>query len=133
MKDFLKAYTRYAQFGGRSDRKEFWYYVLFYVIVSAILSMLDVMLFGGAYHYTADGWDVSYDRGILSGIFWLVSIVPWIAVQVRRLHDTNKSGWLVLLWWIPIIGWILLLIWYCQKGDPAPNAHGEPPEGSVAA
>jgi len=130
MKDFLKPYARFAQFEGRSDRKEFWQYVLFYVIAMCILSMLDNMLFGGAYHYTDDGWDISYDRGILGGIFWLVSLVPWIALQIRRLHDTNKTGWLVLFWWIPIIGWILLLIWYCAKGDPVSNAYGEPPEGS---
>lgn len=131
MEDFIKPYRRYAQFEGRSDRKEFWYYVIFYVVVSCILSALDGLLFGGHYTIVSDqGWQVTYDRDVLAGLFNLVSLIPWIALQVRRLHDTNKSGWLVLFWWIPIIGWLLLLIWYCEKGDAASNAHGEAPEGS---
>ncbi len=134
MEDFIKPYRRYAQFEGRSDRKEFWYYVIFYVVVSCILSVLDGLLFGGNYTIVSDqGWRMSYDRDVLGGLFNLVSLIPWIALQVRRLHDTNKSGWLVLFWWIPIIGWLLLLIWYCEKGDAASNVHGEAPEGSRLA
>lgn len=128
--DFLAAYKRYAQFEGRSDRKEFWYFVLFYVIVSAILSVIDSMLFGHTTTVTDSGFSMTSNFTPLSGIFGLASLIPGIAVSVRRLHDINKSGWFYLFWFIPLIGWIFLLIWYCKKGDPVANTHGEPPVGS---
>lgn len=132
MNDFIKPYLKYAQFTGRSDRKEFWYFCLFYILVSAILSVIDGVAFGGGVHgVIGQGFDYS-SSGPLATIFGIASFIPGIAVSVRRLHDTNRSGWLYLLWLIPIIGWILLLIWYCQKGQPTANAHGEPPEGSRA-
>lgn len=135
MKDFLKAYTRYAQFEGRSDRKEFWYYVLFYLIAGAVLSVLDSLFFGHTTTVTGEDFYMQSRMSFqpLSAIFGLVSLIPSISVSVRRLHDTGKSGWLYLLWLVPIIGWILLLIWYCEKGDANANAHGEPPEGSRLA
>jgi uncharacterized membrane protein YhaH (DUF805 family) len=137
--DFVVAYRRYAEFEGRSDRKEFWYYVLFYVIVSAILSVLDQTFFGGSMFYR-DGligngygnWSVDTD-GPLVSIFSLASLIPTISVSVRRLHDINKSGWFFLFWFIPIVGWIFLLIWYCLKGEPVSNRFGEPPVGSQQA
>jgi len=130
MNDFLVAYRRYAQFEGRSDRKEFWYYVLFYVIVSAILSVIDNVLFGGrTFEASGTNWSAHAD-GPLTSIFGLASLIPSISVSVRRLHDIAKSGWWVLLWFIPLVGWIFLLIWYCKKGDPVANAYGEPPVGS---
>jgi len=122
--DFIQAYRKYAQFTGRSDRKEFWYYVLFYLIVSAILSVVDGTFFGGA--IGRDGTSITP----LTSVFGLVSLIPGIAVSVRRLHDTGRSGWWYLLWFIPLIGWIVLLIWYCQKGHAEPNGYGDAPEGS---
>lgn len=149
MKDFLKAYTRYAQFEGRSDRKEFWYYVIFYLVVSGILSIIDETVFGGrtlgwsGHYWGNDAWDWTWhsgwvggwnwsihDDGPLTSIFSLISLIPSISVSVRRLHDTNRSGWHFLFWLLPIVGWIFLLIWYSQKGDPVSNAYGEPPVGS---
>jgi uncharacterized membrane protein YhaH (DUF805 family) len=130
MKDFVKAFTRYAEFTGRSDRKEFWYYVLFVVIVGCILSVLDAMLFGHTTTIQSENYYATWSFKPLSGLFSLICFIPNISVSVRRLHDTGKSGWLYLLWFVPIIGWILLLIWYCEKGDAASNAHGNPPEGS---
>jgi uncharacterized membrane protein YhaH (DUF805 family) len=124
MNDFIQPYLKYAQFTGRSDRKEFWYYVLFYLIVSAILSVIDGTIFPSA--IGADGMSIDP----LTSIFGLISLIPGIAVSVRRLHDTGRSGWWYLLWFIPLIGWIFLLIWYCQKGHPEQNAYGDAPEGS---
>jgi len=149
MKDFLKAYTRYAEFEGRSDRKEFWYYVIFYLVVSGILSIIDETLFGGGMigiggpgwaqsHWDGGGlwqwgwgwnWGI-HDKGPLTSIFSLISLIPSISVSVRRLHDTNRSGWHFLFWLLPVVGWIFLLIWYSRKGDPVSNAYGEPPVGS---
>jgi uncharacterized membrane protein YhaH (DUF805 family) len=127
MENFIIPYKRFADFGGRSDRKEFWYYVLFYVIVSAILSVIDSTFFAGA--IGSDGTSIDP----LTTIFGLLSLIPNISVSVRRLHDTGRSGWLFLLWFIPLVGWLLLLIWYCQKGNPEPNPYGEAPEGTRSA
>jgi uncharacterized membrane protein YhaH (DUF805 family) len=134
MNDFVVAYRRYAEFEGRSDRKEFWYFVLFYLIVSAILSVIDNMVFDTWAVYPDFGYYYGVrwgnDEGPLTAIFRLASLIPVISVSVRRLHDINKSGWFFLFWFIPIVGWIFLLIWYCRKGDPISNRFGEPPVGS---
>ncbi len=124
MNDFIIPYRRYVDFEGRSSRKEFWYFVLFYLIVSAVLTILDRTFFSSA--LGTDGSVIDP----LTSIFGIVSLIPNISVSVRRLHDTGRSGWWVLLWLIPLVGWIPLLIWYCQKGHPVANAFGEAPEGS---
>lgn len=124
MKDFIIPYHRYVDFAGRSDRREFWYFVLFYLIVSAVLSVIDMTLFPNV--MGQDGAALQP----LASIFGLVSLIPNISVSVRRLHDTGRSGWWILLWFIPLLGWIPLLIWYCQKGHPEANAYGEAPSGS---
>lgn len=132
MNDFIKPYFKYAQFTGRADRKEFWYFVLFYLIVSAVLTVLDGMLFGGGQVASGAGMLGYSTSGPLAAIFGIGSLIPSLAVAVRRLHDTGKSGWFLLLWLIPVIGWIILIVFYAQKGQPEANAHGEPPEGSRA-
>lgn len=114
MQDFLNAYRQYAQFEGRTGRKGFWYFILFYVVACGVLAIADTVIFG------AGGLQP------LSGIFGLISLVPSIAIAVRRLHDTNRSGWFVLIGLIPLVGIILLIIWYCQKSDEAANKFGEP-------
>ena len=71
--------------------------------------------------------------GPLTGIFVLGSFIPMLAVAIRRLHDTGKTGWWVLLGLIPLIGTIILIVFYAQKGQPEANDYGEPLEGSRAA
>ena len=127
MNDFILAYKKYAQFQGRSGRKEFWYFVLFYIIVSAILSVIDGLVFGGAGGAMSSGGFTAQSYSPLSSVFGLASLIPGIAVSVRRLHDTGRSGFWYFLWLLPIIGWIILLIWYCQKSQPDTNAYGAPP------
>jgi uncharacterized membrane protein YhaH (DUF805 family) len=133
MNDFIKPYLKYAQFNGRADRKEFWYFVLFYIVVMAILSILDGMLFGGAQTYSGDNGLSYSSSGPLAAVFGIGSFIPFLAAAVRRLHDTGKSGWWVLLGLIPIIGTIILIVFYAQKGQAETNAHGEPPLGSRLA
>ena len=133
MNDFIQPYKKYAQFTGRADRKEFWYFVLFYFVVCAILSVLDGMLFGtGRAQFGNGGFDVS-SSGPLAAIFAIGSIIPMLAVAIRRLHDTGKTGWWILIGLIPLVGTILLIAFYAQKGQPEANAHGEPPAGTLAA
>jgi uncharacterized membrane protein YhaH (DUF805 family) len=99
-------FTKYADFKGCATRPEFWWWVLFTFVASALLQT------------------VSRD---LSGLFSIGTLVPSIAVGARRLHDTDRSGWLQLLWLIPIVGWILLIIWCAQEGKP--NRYGAAPSG----
>ena len=88
-------FTKYADFKGCAKRSEFWWWVLFYFVVSIVLGFISQAL---------------------AGIFSLATLVPYIAVTARRLHDTDRSGWLQLLALIPIIGWIILIIWCAQEG-----------------
>lgn len=108
----------YANFKGRARRKEFWYFALVNMIIGLILKFADNML-----GTTTDG------EGILGAIYSLIVLVPSIAVGVRRLHDVGKSGWFWLLWFIPIIGWIILLVWNCTDSEPGENQWGKNPKG----
>ncbi|HEX7381690.1 MAG TPA: DUF805 domain-containing protein, partial [Nevskiaceae bacterium] len=88
MKWFMLALRRYAQFSGRSQRAEYWYFVLFYVVIYAVLRIVD----GGV-----GSLGSGHSMGVLAGLFVLATFIPSWAVCVRRLHDTNRSGWWVLI------------------------------------
>jgi uncharacterized membrane protein YhaH (DUF805 family) len=98
--------NNYATFTGRAGRAEFWWFVLFNFLVTMAASVI---------------W---HRLGNLAG---LALLLPLIAVGTRRLHDTGKSGWFQLLWFVPVIGFILLVIWMAQAADAAPNEYGPPP------
>jgi uncharacterized membrane protein YhaH (DUF805 family) len=112
-------FQNYVGFSGRAARSEFWFWVLFAVLVSIATQVLDGILFGQQF-------------GILSGIGALALFLPGLAVSVRRLHDRDKSGWFVLLYFIPLIGFIILLIWYCMRGTIGANRFGPDPLQSAA-
>jgi len=95
-------FTKYADFTGRAKRAEYWWFVLFMVLVSLLL------------HFVVGS-------GLLRGLFSLATIIPYWAVGARRLHDTDRSGWWQLLVFVPIIGWIFLLIWKIQDSDEGTN------------
>ncbi|MDB9865789.1 DUF805 domain-containing protein [Candidatus Thioglobus sp.] len=108
---FLQPYKKYAVFSGRASRKEFWFFHLFYIIGFIVLMSIQGMF---------DGAGVS--------LFWiLVNIIPQTAVGVRRLHDTNKSGWMYLFILIPF-GNLLLLVFFCFKSDQEDNRFGPNPQ-----
>ena len=114
-KAFIK---NYANFDGRARRSEYWYFVLFNFIISisAWIFSLIFILFGGF---------------LLWPFIWLFSIatfIPSLAAQVRRLHDTGKSGWMILLALIPLVGPIMLLVFYCTEGDQGDNEYGPDPK-----
>ena len=115
--DVLK---QYAVFSGRAQRPEFWWFVLFNVIISAVLTLIDRML----------GATIGANIGILSSIYSLAVLIPSIAVAVRRLHDTGRSGWWLLIGLVPIIGWIALIIFYVQDSEPGDNQFGPNPKGA---
>ena len=118
---YLQALKKYADFSGRARRREYWFFVLFNIIISVVLSVCDVVL--GTYSAAAS-------VGILSGIYTLAVLIPGIAVTVRRLHDTGRSGWWLLIALVPIVGWIVLLIFMLIDSQPAPNAYGPSPKAA---
>lgn len=90
-------FAKYADFSGCAPRPEFWWWFLFTVIASLALQVV-------SYH--------------LSGAFNIATLLPSVAVGTRRLHDTDRSGWWQLLYFLPLIGWIVLFVFWAQAGQP---------------
>jgi len=109
--------SKYATFSGRASRSEYWWFVLFSVLVSFGTQFLDIFL--GLF--------------LLNLIASLALLLPSLAVGVRRLHDTDRSGWWLLLLLIPVIGWIVVLVFNCMRGTVGPNRFGEDPLPAPAA
>jgi uncharacterized membrane protein YhaH (DUF805 family) len=109
--------VKYADFTGRARRAEYWWFALMNFIVITAIAIVSLILYS-----------VSDTLGVLGivvyGVYVLAVIVPGLAVAVRRLHDTSKSGWMLLVGFIPLVGGILLLVFYFTDGDPGPNQHG---------
>ena len=131
----LMPLRRYADFTGRSRRKEYWMYVLFLIIVFIVLGMLDSALgLGGSSSSSMStsgeriGGAASMHGGVLTIIAWLATLVPSIAVGIRRLHDTDRSGWWLLIALIPLIGGIVLLVFTVLEGTRGPNRFGPDPK-----
>ena len=120
---YLQALKKYAVFSGRSRRMEYWYFVLFNIIVSIVLGVIDGLL----------GTSGSYaGAGLLSGIYGLAVLIPSLAVTVRRLHDTDRTGWWILIALVPLIGVIVLLVFALLEGTPGNNQYGPNPKGATA-
>lgn len=109
---------RYADFQGRSARPEYWWYFLFNCLVNIAVSIV--------------GQASETLGSILGFVVLLALIVPGIAVGIRRLHDLDRTGWWLLLGLIPVIGTIILLVWFCMRGTDGDNRFGPDPLGSVA-
>lgn len=120
---FLMGLRRYADFSGRSRRSEYWYFVLFVVLIEIALSIVDRML--GLYNSEGGyGW--------LSGLFVLAIFIPHLAVGARRLHDTGRTGWWLLIGLVPLIGAIVLIYFFVLDSQPGTNAWGPNPKGDAA-
>lgn len=116
----FQALKRYADFTGRSDRPEYWLFFLFVILVAFGFGILNVVLSG------ASGQPNGLVMG-LYGIFILAIIIPSLAVGFRRLHDTNRSAWWILISFLPLVGSIILIVFYCLPGTPGPNRFGPAP------
>ena len=125
----LMPYRRYADFNGRSQRKEYWMFLLLFLIVYAVT--FTIMLAGGL--GGSEPGPLFWLGGALLFIFVIGSFIPSIAVQVRRFHDQDKSGWFVLLNFIPYIGGIIVLVFMCLEGTRGPNRFGPDPKDPVGA
>lgn len=119
MKHYLNAIRKYANFKGRASRSEFWYFLLFNLIFSVLAVTLDQVI-GTT---IIDG----VDYGWIYLFYVLFSILPGLAVSIRRLHDVGKSGWFYFIILIPLIGPIWLIILFCTQSDYADNKFGPNP------
>jgi uncharacterized membrane protein YhaH (DUF805 family) len=110
-------FSNYVNFSDRACRSEYWFWTLFVVIADIV----------------ALGIDAAIGIQVVSGLFGLAVLLPGIAVAIRRLHDLDRTGWWLFIWFIPIVGWIILLIWFCTRGTDGPNRFGPDPLGGMAA
>lgn len=110
---YKQALQKYAEFKGRANRSQYWYFVLYNTLIGLALTMI-----GEAYD----------SLSILSALYGLGIVIPSLAVAVRRLHDTNRSGWWLLINLLPVIGQLVLLYFYILPGDKKANKYGTTPK-----
>ncbi len=119
---YLKVLKQYADFSGRARRTEYWMYTLFNALFLLAATILDNVL---GLNFSSE---IRY--GFIYLIYSLFTLIPGLAVVVRRLHDVDKSGWFILIAFIPLIGAIWLLVLFCTEGTPGRNQYGvNPKEG----
>lgn len=110
---------KYAVFDGRAQRAEYWYFTLFYILAYFAVTIVDRV---------SGSFDAEQGMGILGAIYALAMLIPALAVGVRRLHDTDRSGWWLLLGLVPVIGAIVLLVFMVLDGTPGDNRFGPNPK-----
>ncbi|MDX6292950.1 MAG: hypothetical protein QOH50_2025 [Kribbellaceae bacterium] len=114
--DVLK---KYVEFSGRARRQEFWMFVLISVPIWLVLLIIDNLIGTG-----------SRNGGLLSGLYSLAVLLPGLGLVWRRLHDTNRSGWWILIGLIPLVGTIILIVFYATDGDAGDNKYGPDPKAA---
>jgi uncharacterized membrane protein YhaH (DUF805 family) len=133
MKWYLKVLRQFADFRGRARRTEYWMFTLFNLIFFAVAAALD-NLTGLTFKITsATGETIPFFYGWIYLLYALFVIIPGLAVSVRRLHDVGKSGWMILIAFIPIVGAIWLLVLHCTDSQPGPNNWGPNPKEDIMA
>lgn len=127
MEWYLRVWQRYAEFDGRSRRMEYWMFTLIHAVVIVALligmagfDMIKQPLIGAGF-------------GFLIGAYALAAFIPGLAVTVRRLHDIDKSGWWILISFVPIVGGIVLLVMTVLDGTHGSNQYGPDPKLAVTA
>jgi len=115
MMEAVKAcFSNYVTFSGRARRAEYWWFALFSTIVSIVLTLIDIAAFGS-------------EVGLLSSLWSLGVLLPSLAAAARRLHDTDRSSWWLLIGLIPLIGWIVLIVFMATRGTTGGNRFGPDP------
>ncbi len=127
MDKILRPWRHYVDFSGRSTRTEFWlFFIIFYGVIAATFVVTDVVLGGTALQDSADSDEFSLIY--IPVVLWILAcFLPSIAVTVRRLHDSNKSGWMYLLTLIPYIGFIFFIVFGFLPGTRGENDYGFDP------
>jgi uncharacterized membrane protein YhaH (DUF805 family) len=115
-------FRKYVDFTGRARRKEYWFWHLFYWLLLVVLVILDGAILG-----------MGGRAAVFTSLGMLALILPTLAVTVRRLHDTDHSGWMIFITLIPLIGSIVFIVFMCQRGTAGPNRFGQDPLGLDAA
>ncbi|HJM42445.1 MAG: DUF805 domain-containing protein [Nitrospinota bacterium] len=114
---YFSVLKKYAEFSGRAHRKKYWMFVLFHIIIVFVLGLVDT--FVGS-------------PGVVGMLYGLAVLIPSIAVTVRRLHDTDRSGWWFLIALVPLIGIIVLIVFMVRDGTPRENQYGANPKTETA-
>jgi uncharacterized membrane protein YhaH (DUF805 family) len=120
---YLLVLKKYLVFEGRARRKEYWYFVLFNILAGITLGIIDNV---------TGTLNPETGMGLLSGLYSLAVLIPTIAVSIRRLHDTDRSGWWLLIALIPLIGGLVLLVFFVLDGTPGTNQYGPNPKEETA-
>jgi uncharacterized membrane protein YhaH (DUF805 family) len=123
MQWYLKVLRQYADFNGRARRTEFWMFTLFSAIISIVLGLLDSLLGLTFVEGTTSGW--------LGMLYALAVLLPSLGVTARRLHDTGRSGWWMLIALVPIIGGIVLIVFTATAGNVGANSYGPDPKAQI--
>ncbi|MDP5291999.1 DUF805 domain-containing protein [Oceanimonas sp. CHS3-5] len=121
---YLEVLKKYAVFEGRSRRKEYWMFILFTTLISLFLAFFDGMI--GLF-------SEEMGIGVLGGIYTLLVLLPSLAVTVRRLHDIGRSGWWVLMAFIPLVGVLVLFVFMLLDSKPGENQYGNNPKQEALA
>lgn len=116
---FITALKKYATFSGRSQRSEYWYFLLFYLIIYLVLAVVDGI---------TGSFSAKSGIGLLTGLFSFAMLLPGLSVAVRRLHDTGRSGWWIFIGLIPLIGGIVLIVFLVQDSEAGANRFGGNPK-----
>ena len=117
---YLQVLKKYAVFSGRARRKEYWYFSLFNMLIGIALALVDV------------SFNQEVGGGLLYAIYSLAVLIPGLAVCVRRLHDTGRSGWWLLIGFVPLIGIIVLIVFTAQDSHLGENQYGPNPKEATA-
>ena len=120
---YLEVLKKYAVFSGRARRMEYWMFILFNIIITVVLALID---------YLTGTFSPRAGVGLLGGLYALAVLIPSLAVTVRRLHDTDRTGWWILIGLIPVIGGIVLLIFMLLDSQSGTNRYGPNPKAATA-
>jgi uncharacterized membrane protein YhaH (DUF805 family) len=112
---YLEVLKKYAVFTGRARRTEYWMFVLFNLVIAIALAFIEGIVGG---------------PGVLGGLYSLAVLIPSLAVGARRLHDTGRSGWWLLIGLVPVIGIIVLIVFFATDSQPGTNQYGPNPKGT---
>ncbi len=130
---YFQVLKKYAVFSGRARRKEYWYFILFNGIICFVLGLIEGLAFvlrdGKGALITPEMGEMSFS--VLAGIYALAVLLPSIGVSIRRLHDTGRGGWWLLISLIPLVGSIILLIYMVANSQEGTNQYGPSPKNTI--
>ena len=115
MKAYISGISNYFNFRGRASRAQFWLFFLFVIIINVVMAIADTVI-------ATDDPETGF--GLLLGQSQLFHFIPALAVSARRLHDSDRTAWWLLAFLIPVVGWILLIVFFCMGSTPGANRWG---------